>query len=588
MKILLLHPEDIPSNGSWSRVRWDLIVDLGFASRYVYEEWSHRSGAQVLSVYQFAGETDSYRWVNDLLELGRGRLFDRDELDWWEILGVWSFQHLQSLYLFEKIRLNIPIHRIQTLAATRHHPFARLVGLVLNRSVQYFEAQRHSPIKRLGRTLASVRKLRPTQIFEIALDKWDPAHQLRRKVSRQKRSRLLDGAVLLPSAYSNVTRSALAYATQLPHRQFLLATTRRSAVPDRVPKNVTAVPLAAYAQPSKVTRQETAEILEAWDAFLQNLKAEVEPLRQAANAGFFDYFRPHLRTGLLLREAWKEMLRLEPVKGVLCGDDLNYHTRLPLILAQRSGLNAVYCSHGALDGGFLFKLPCADTYLVKGQMESDYLQRARPINPTQIELAAPGPLPARDQPKIERDAIVFFSQPFEVEGGRTDEIYKEVLPRLFSAAQKSRRKLVIKLHPFESKKARTALAASALPSDAQFEIISGVPPEQIMLRAWCGITVDSSVAVECALRQIPFFLCGWLDFMGFGYLPQFARYGVAQVLEKPESLDSIPELVATYRSDAQTVDKLWHPADRERLEKILFSGRRSTSRAHARADTEMA
>src|SRR5215472_17375070 len=237
------------------------------------------------------------------------------------------------------------------------HPLASLVALELNRPVQYFESQRRSPIKRLGRTLASVRRLRPTQIFEIALDKWDPAHQLRRKVSRQKRSRLWDGAILLPSAYSNVTRTALAYAAQLPHRKFLLATTRRSALPDRIPKNVTAVPLAAYAQPSKVTRQETTELLSAWNIFLQNLKADVEPLRHAANAGFFDYFRPHLRTGLLLREAWKEMLRLEPVRGVLCGDDLNYHTRLPLILAHRRGSNGVYCSHGALDGGFLFKTP---------------------------------------------------------------------------------------------------------------------------------------------------------------------------------------------------------------------------------------
>src|SRR5215469_7047807 len=110
MKILLLHPEDIPSNGSWSQVRWDLIVDLGFASRYVYEEWSHRSGAQVLSVYQFVGETDSYRWVNDLLELGRGRLFDRDELDWWESLGECSGQHRQSLYLCEKSRRGSHIH----------------------------------------------------------------------------------------------------------------------------------------------------------------------------------------------------------------------------------------------------------------------------------------------------------------------------------------------------------------------------------------------------------------------------------------------------------------------------------------------
>jgi len=57
----------------------------------------------------------------------------------------------------------------------------------------------------------------------------------------------------------------------------------------------------------------------------------------STKAGLWDYFPENLETGLRLREAWKRLLECEPVKGVLCGDDLNYHTRLPLILARRSG-----------------------------------------------------------------------------------------------------------------------------------------------------------------------------------------------------------------------------------------------------------
>ena len=131
---------------------------------------------------------------------------------------------------------------------------------------------------------------------------------------------------------------ALAYAAQLPERKFLLVTTRRSAVPDHVPSNVTMAPLAAYAPESSVSQQETNELLQAWYVCLGKLTAEVELLRHAADAGFFDYFRPHLRIGLLLREAWTEVLTQEPVKSVLCGDDLNYHTRLPLILAKHPEL----------------------------------------------------------------------------------------------------------------------------------------------------------------------------------------------------------------------------------------------------------
>jgi hypothetical protein len=585
MKVLLLHPDDSPWSGSWNQSRWDLIVDLGFASPYVYEDWSRRSGARVLSIYHFAGETQSFRWVNSLLEHGRGRLFDRMGLDWWEILGVWSYQHLQWLYLLEQLRPEISVDRVEILAASRPHPFARILGLLLNRSIQYSETEHRGPTIRLSRMLGSLRKLRPEQIPEIAFDKWDPAHQLRRHLFRRRRARLSDPVTLLPSAYSNVTKTYLAYAGQLPDRKFLLVTTRHSAVPHRLPENVMTVPLAAYALASSVTRDETIELRNAWDVFLPTLTSEMESLQRAARAGFLDYFPAHLRTGLLLREAWKEILNSEPVKGVLCGDDLNYHTRLPLILAKRNGLNAVYCSHGALDGGFLFKLPYADTFLVKGEMESDYLQRACAISPDQIELAAPGSIPASQGADPERDALVFFSQPFEVEGGRADKIYREIVPRLLSAARQSGRKLVVKLHPFESKQARSALVASVLPGNTEFEIISGAPPEEIMSRAWCGVTIDSSVAVECALRQIPFFLCGWLDFMGVGYLRQFARYGVAQVLETPDSLERIPEFVAAYHCDPQRLDRLWHPADPVRLEEILFSSRPLTSSIHVRADT---
>jgi hypothetical protein len=423
--------------------------------------------------------------------------------------------------------------------------------------------------------------LRPAQIAEIAFDKWDRGYRVRRHVTKHNRAGLADPAVLLPSAYSNVTRSVLAYAAQLPHRRFLLATTRRSAVPEHLPDNVTVAPLAAYAVPSSAIQEETVELRRAWEVFLRTTLADVDELRHTASAGFWDYFPAHLENGLRLREAWKRLLECEPVKGVLCGDDLNYHTRLPLILAYLDGLNAVYCSHGALDGGFLFKMPFADSYLVKGEMERDYLQRVRVIEPEKIWVAAPGSNISAEHYRDDQrgGALVFFSQPYEVVGGRADEIYRELLPRLCSAAQRSGRKMIVKLHPFESKQARKALVSSILSKNVndQVEIVSGVPPEEIMSRTWCGVTVDSSVAVECALRQIPFFLCGWLDFMGLGYLQQFARFGVGRVLNAPESIEQIPQMVAGYRADPAAIERLWHEGDPAQLDEIMFGTRQARS-----------
>ena len=571
LKVLFLHPEDSPWDAAWCRSQWDLIVDLGFASEYTYQEWSHRSGARVLSIYQFAGQTEGYRWVNQFLERGRGRLLDRMGLDWWELLAVWSYHDLQVLYLLDQLRPEIATGQIE-LVASRRHLFTKLLEQILGRPVRYLKIESRGPMQTVARMLRSARKLRPAQIAEIAFDKWDTDYRVRRHVTKHKRANLADPAVLLPSAYSNVTRSVLAYAAQLPHRRFLLATTRRSAVPNRLPGNVTVVPLSAYAVPSSTTQEQTVELRRSWEVFRRTMLAEVDEFRYAANAGLWDYFPAHLEHGLRLREAWKRLLESEPVKGVLCGDDLNYHTRLPLILARRSDLNAVYCSHGALDGGFLFKIPFADSYLVKGEMESDYLQRASAIEPEKICVGAPGSSTSVGQGD-QRGALVFFSQPYEIEGGRVDEIYREVLPRLWRAAHRSGRKMIVKLHPFESKQARKALVSSILPKGGhdQVEIVSGVPPEEVMSRTWCGVTVDSSVAVECTLRKIPFFLCGWLDFMGLGYLQQFERFGVGRVLNTPESIEQIPEMVAGYRSPA--TDRIWHEADPTQLDGIMFGTR---------------
>jgi hypothetical protein len=204
-------------------------------------------------------------------------------------------------------------------------------------------------------------------------------------------------------------------------------------------------------------------------------------------------------------------------------------------------------------------------------MESDYLQRASAIDPEKICLGAPGSNRSVDKGDQRSGALVFFSQPYELDGGRVNEIYREVLPRLLRTAHSSGRKLIVKLHPFESKQARTKLVISILPSagEDQVEIVSGVPPEEVMSRTWCGVTVDSSVAVECTLRKIPFFLCGWLDFMGLGYLQQFERFGVGRVLNTPDSMEQIPEMVAGYGSVSST-ERIWHEADPAQLDEIMF------------------
>ena len=98
-----------------------------------------------------------------------------------------------------------------------------------------------------------------------------------------------------------------------------------------------------------------------------------------------------------------------------------------------------------------------------------------------------------------------------------------------------------------------------------------------MTRAWCGVGLDSSVAVECTLRGVPYFLCGWLDFNGLGYMQQFARFGAGVMLETPDEILSIPQRPTIsqemeFRQDSASakIRRIWQPVNHARLDQIMF------------------
>jgi hypothetical protein len=575
MRVLLLHPEDVPVRGESAGSRWDLIVDLGFAGASVYEEWSRHAGCRVITLHQFEGQ-ESYRWVKRGLAVGHNRLLDRMGLDWWEILAPCGYQEQQALYLVEQLRKELGPGPVE-LVATRDHPHVRLLSLVTGWPVRVLVARANRP-NVISRISAAAQDLRLSQMVEIAFDKWDSSYGFRSRVTQHRRARLKEPVMLLPSAYSNVTRIQLAYAAQLRSRRFLLATTRRNGESRSLPANVDGVPLSAYAETSTETKIETAEMIRAWGALKTEL-GQAEELRLGLRAGLWDYFTAHLKIGLRLRDAWQVLMTAEPVTGVLCGDDLNFHTRLPLIMAKNLGCRAVYCSHGALDGGLLFKKSYADVHLVKGEMERDYMLQVSDVAAEQIEIAAPAEDAARidelrraSAEELPAGEIVLFSQPYEVSGGRAGEIYREILSPLVKVAQQLNRKIMVKLHPFESAKGRMRLLRSVLlPEEMERVELSTAPASEILPRTYFGIGLDSSVAVECAQREIPYFMCGWLDFNGFGYMRQFARFGVGTMLDAPDQILSIPQRILEYAPDRATIQRLWKSTSDAHLDQLLFA-----------------
>src|SRR5580698_2443790 len=113
MRVLLLHPED-DVEGTWSRERWDLIVDLGRAPKSSYEEWSRRLGCRVFSIFDLAIEVEDLRVWRGLLALGLGRVVDHCGIDWWDVLGLLLQAELENLRLV--MRLAEELRRCGTLA----------------------------------------------------------------------------------------------------------------------------------------------------------------------------------------------------------------------------------------------------------------------------------------------------------------------------------------------------------------------------------------------------------------------------------------------------------------------------------------
>jgi hypothetical protein len=420
------------------------------------------------------------------------------------------------------------------------------------------------------------------QIKQIFLDKYDPGYKLRSRFASNVRV-VPEPIVLLPSAYGNVSRMAASYARLLPEQSFLLVATRQSAKEFERPPNVQVRDLASYAN-TKPPFGEIASILERWKTVENELRA-VHEFDVLSRAGVFHSFRGWFRNCLRARNAWREVLDREPVSAVLCGDDSNIYTRLPVMLASNRRIPTVDFHHGAMDGRYLLKdLPC-DVYLAKNEMERDYLLRVcgLPSERVAIGAATPGRLGSlrQDRPPVQK-SIVLFSEPYENATMRAEELYRELLPQLCRVARKEGCGLVIKLHPFESAPERRKLVRALLTDEdhSLVTVIDGPLSEQLLSQTWFGITGESTTVMNCLLHGIPCFLMGWLRLSSYGYVDQYARFGLGDIVKNVDDVEHLPRRLEKFRYPDVT-HALWKMADAELLQQwlgISSSARPSVSR----------
>jgi len=298
--------------------------------------------------------------------------------------------------------------------------------------------------------------------------------------------------------------------------------------------------------------------------------------------GYLDSFPRRFQHGFEVRDAWRNVLDTEPVHALLCADDSNPYTRIPLLLAQARGLPNIACHHGALDGRYIFKRSYGEIIWAKGKMEKDYLERVCGVPQQIVEIAAPAP-PANwttleaSKPDGFQPYLLFFSEACDVSGGgRQEEFYGDILPPLADLALSTGRELIVKLHPAESERERAGIISRIL-SPAQkavTRVVSGPLTEDLLAKAWFGITILSTVAFECAVRGIPCFLCKWLEFWPYGYVEQFIRFGVGMGLNDPAEIQRIPDLLKQYVPSAEVREKCWSPAAPGRLRELVAASRK--------------
>ncbi len=540
MKVLLLHPEDtLPL--LHSAASWDLVVDLGQAPSATYERWSRQVDCEVFSLFRFAEEIGDLHRLRGLLQLGMSVMVDRSGIDWWDLLCLFIAGDLQQLMLVH--RLSKTLHTDCELYSSRPHPLATALQRLLGVRLTILENRFQSAIRRARHYQDVVSRLDFAQLSQLLEDRFDGEHSIRRRFTRRHTSGR--PVILLPSAYVNVSRTALAYAASLPDHQFLLVLARRSGRVRSLPPNVRSTSLSPYFV--SADQRETDSLLDSWNSLRKYLVDCAQEFNTADAAGILRRIPALLSWGIALRNAWSQLFESEEVTACLSADDSNPPSSIPLLMAKKRGLPAIASHHGALDSTMAIKVNHADYYLAKTEMERDYLRRVCSLAPEKIVMAAPvSSKPVSLQSGFRRSApwLVFFTEPYQSYWWRRDEAYRDLLPRLWSLAQTCRLRLVFKLHPFESIKGHRRMLRLLVPEqERQIEVLGGPPSDHLWNNTRFALTVQSSTALECAALGIPVFLCAWLRDPYSGYVQQYARYGVGHVLKSAEQIAEIPEVL---------------------------------------------
>ena len=97
-------------------------------------------------------------------------------------------------------------------------------------------------------------------------------------------------------------------------------------------------------------------------------------------------------------------------------------------------------------------------------------------------------------------------------------------------------------------------------------MVDGPITSELMSKAWFGIAVESSAALDCLEDGVTCFLCAWLAHSPYGYLEQYARFGVGEILKDVSQFAEIPARLDRLKpaSQAAGLARAANPAELQR------------------------
>jgi hypothetical protein len=155
------------------------------------------------------------------------------------------------------------------------------------------------------------------------------------------------------------------------------------------------------------------------------------------------------------------------------------------------------------------------------------------------------------------------------------------VPGLCKVARENNRDVIIKLHPFEISSERKRMVRAILsPDDSDLvTIVDGPLSAELLSHAWFGVTVESTTVMDCLLRGVPCFLCGWLTLSSYGYAQQYSRFGIGNLLRAASEIAEIPRRLAQSSDNLPVEQGLGITAEPEMLRQWLTAGSQALSHA---------